>query len=85
MYGASEILRQKTALSDRMAPNVWPIAETKSGNCVVFVFGDDWTVGFWDHETEAVTEMARAFSQFAAAVGLRLGRRRTRVRLSQSR
>jgi hypothetical protein len=69
MYGVSEILRQKATLSDRMAPNVWPIADTTSGNFIVFVVADSWSVGFWDHETEGVTEVARTFAQFSMTVG----------------
>jgi hypothetical protein len=69
MYGVSEILRQKATLSERMLPNIWPIADTTSGNFIVFVVSDSWSVGFWDHETEGVTEVARTFSQFSMTIG----------------
>jgi hypothetical protein len=68
MYGVSDIIRQKTALSDRMPPTVWPIADTANGNFVVLVVSENWIVGFWDHESESVDELAPDFTQFAMIV-----------------
>jgi hypothetical protein len=68
IYGASEVLQRKSELVGRLGRNVWPIASTTTGNQVVLSWSDDWKVGFWDHETEGVTEFVRSFSAFSAAV-----------------
>jgi hypothetical protein len=69
IYSVADILCQKTMLSARTPSNVWPIADTASGNFIVFVVSDGWSLGFFDHETEEIIELARTFTLFSTMVG----------------
>ena len=67
-YGAAKVVRQKSAFSDRLPSDTWPVALTESGNLILLKANENWAISFWDHELEKETPLAASFAEFQGAL-----------------
>lgn len=58
------MLATKRLMFDRFPEDLWPIAQTESGNFVLMRFRHPVSVLFWDHETEYIVVLADSFDEF---------------------
>ncbi|WP_437957630.1 SMI1/KNR4 family protein [Sorangium sp. So ce119] len=64
-FSASQVLREKRALMDRLPRDGWPIADAEGGNLILLRrAGATWSITFWDHELEKEVEVAPDFTRF---------------------
>lgn len=63
-FSVELILATKKAMIDRFPSDLWPIAQTESGNLILIRFAAPYAILFWDHETEEIFMVASSFLDF---------------------